>query len=335
MVNIKDVSKLAGVSIATISRYLNNPEKLKPETNKKVENAIKILNFIPSAIAQGMRTQQSRYIAIVLEDMTNPFYTEVLYGAEQCARQNNYNIVVFNTIKDKQKKYLDILFERNFFGVVYCASIDEDNEKILIALKKRNIPLILIDNESLKNNYSCINTDNYKASYMGTKYLIDKGHKRIGLVCFNKFLDQIEVRKKGYIDALQDNFIEYDSSFIYKTDLSIKGGIKIASEILKEINRFTALFCLSDYIAIGMLKYFNNNKKNVPNDISILGFDDIEYSEIVEPGLTTIHQKRKKLGFLSVEKIISFLNKRPKNNLLIELSTYIVERESVKDISEL
>lgn len=337
MANIKDVAKLAEVSTASVSRYLNVPEKLKQATRIRIQEAIKILSYRPSIIAQSMRSQSSRYIAMILEDVSNPFYAEILHGAEQCARENNYNIVVINVSKDKKKEkvYYDILFRRGFVGVIYCFSMDESDEKILKTLKRRGVPLVLVDNELFKNKYTCINTDNYKAAYNGTKYLIDKGHKRIALVCFNKFYDQVNLRKKGYIDALLDNSIEYNPSFVYETDLSMDGGMKIAGEVSKEINKYTAIFCISDYVAIGMLKYFNKNNIRIPEDISILGFDDIEWTKIVTPALTTIHQKKKKLGYLSVEKVISFLEKKHNKNLLIELDTFIVERESVRSISNL
>ncbi|MCL5072032.1 MAG: LacI family transcriptional regulator [Actinobacteria bacterium] len=334
MSNIKDVAKLAGVSIASVSRYLNHPEIVKPATRKDIQEAIVQLSFRPSVIAQSMRNQSSRYIALVLEEISNPFYTEVLNGAEECALKNGYSIVVLNINKDLNKKmlYNDIVFRRGFVGVIYCFSMVESDEKMLNNLKKKDIHFALIENEMFRDRFLCINTNNYKAGFDGTKYLIGKGHKKIAFIGFNRFSDQINMRKKGYLDALEKYSLKGDPALIYETDLSVDGGFKIAEMLKKNINDYTAIFCCSDTIAIGVIKYFHKNGIKVPLDISILGFDDIEWSKIVEPELTTVHQHKQELGYKAVEKIISLIDKNKKQKSII-LDAEIVERESVRDIS--
>ncbi|MCL5986352.1 MAG: LacI family transcriptional regulator [Actinobacteria bacterium] len=338
MVNIKDVAKKANVSTASVSRYLNNPELLKEITKEKIKDAVKGLNYRPSLIAQGMRKQTSTYILLVLEDIVNPFYTKVLNGAQQLAADEGYHLVVLDEERCKEKNFFsDILLSGGFTGVIYCMSMNENDGEILKELKKAGIPIVLIDNELFKKNFTSINTNNHGAAYRGTKYLIEKGHKNIALVCFNKFHDQVEERVRGYKDALHDNFIMYNPSNIYTTDLSVKGGEAVAKKILEELKlkRYTAIFAVSDAIAIGIMKYFNRNNVNIPDEISILGFDDISWCEIVTPSLTTIHQKSTKLGSLAVKKLIDMIEKRQKKEVLIELDTFIVERESVKDLKNL
>jgi DNA-binding LacI/PurR family transcriptional regulator len=334
MSNIKDVAKLAGVSIASISRYLNRPEIVSPATRKKIQEAIMQLNFRPSAIAQSMRNQSSKYIALVLEEISNPFYTEVLNGAEECALKNGYSIVVLNINKDLNKKmlYNDIIFRRGFVGVIYCFSMVESDEKILNNLKRKSIYFALIENEMFKDKFLCINTNNYKAGYDGTEYLVKKGHKKIAFVGFNSFSDQVNMRKKGYFDALEKYSIKNDPALIYETGLSFDGGFKIAELLKRSINDYTAIFCCSDIIAIGIIKYFHKNGIKVPADVSIMGFDDIEWSKIIEPELTTIHQHKQELGYKAVEKIILSIDKNQKQGSVI-LDAEIVERESIRDIN--
>lgn len=333
MTNIKDVARLAEVSIASVSRYLNSPELVKPITRQNIQEAIKELNYRPSVIAQSMRNQNSRYIALVLEEISNPFYTEVLNGAEECALKNGYNIVVLNINKDLNKKmlYYDIVFRRGFVGVIYCFSMQENDERILNNLKKKEIHFVLIENEIFKDKFLCVNTNNYKAGYDCTKYLLEKGHKNIAFVGFNRFSDQINARKQGYLDALIEHSINKDDSIIFETDLSVEGGLKIAKKLEKDINKFTAIFCCSDTIAIGVIKYFDKVNIKVPDDISILGFDDIEWAKIINPALTTMHQRKKELGYKAVEKIILMIGKSRKQKSII-LDAYIVERETVKKI---
>ena len=141
--------------------------------------------------------------------------------------------------------------------------------------------------------------------------------------------------KKGYLDALEKNSIKYDPSWIYESDLSIKGGQKVAEKITKDIEEYTAIFCLSDFIALGMLNYFYEHNVMIPKDISLIGFDDISYTEISVPPLTTIHQKKKKLGYLAVDKLISCLNENRKCRINIGLDTYLVERKSVRDLNKI
>jgi len=330
--NIKDVAKLAKVSIASVSRYLNSPEIVKPSTRMRIQEAIKALNYRPSIIAQSMRNQATKYIAMILEDMSNPFYTEVLNGAEHRALESGYNIVVLNTNKDVKKKnyYYDIIFRRGFIGVIYCLTMYKEDEKILKNLKMKDIHFVLIQNELFKNKHTCVNTDNFKAAYDGTNYLISSGHKDIAIVGFNSFYDQVDSRRGGYTKALSENSIKYDPSIVFDTELSIDGGIEIAKEIIKLKNEITAIFCLSDLIAIGVIKYFNSKNIRIPEDISILGFDDIEWSKVMEPGLTTIHQRKKTLGYNAVGAIISSINSSKLQDSII-LDTYIVKRETVKE----
>ena len=335
MSTIKDVAKIAGVSIASVSRYLNNPEIVKAQTRKTIQESIAQLNFRPSAIAQGMRHQTSRYIALVIEEVSNPFYTEVLNGAEECALKNDYSIVVLNINKDQSKKmlYNDIVFRRGFVGVIYCFTMTESEEKMLTNLQKKDIHFALIDNEMFKDKFLCINSNNYQAGYDGTKYLIEKGHKKIAFVGFNSFSDQVNMRKCGYIDALKNFNLNPGPNLFYESELSVDGGLKIAEVLGKNINDYTAIFSCSDTIAIGIIKYFSKNGIKVPRDVSILGFDDIEWSKIIEPELTTVHQNKKELGYKAVEKIISMIDKNKKQRSII-LETQIIERDSVRDINK-
>jgi len=333
LTDIKDVAKLAKVSIASVSRYLNKPEIVKPLTRKRIQEAINILGYRPSLIAQSMRSQASKYIAMILEDMSNPFYTDVLNGAEESALESGYNIVVLNINRDIKKKeyYSDIVFRRGFAGVIYCFTMYKEDEKILKNLKDKDIHFVLIENELFKDKYTCINTDNFKAGYKGTEYLINKGHKNIAIVGFNSFHDQVNSRKKGYVEALREYSLKYNPEFVFNTTLNIEGGEKIGEEVYKKINKLDSVFCFSDLIAVGLMKKLKSLKVKIPDDISILGFDNIELTKIVDPTLSTVHQKKKLLGAKAVESIISSKNNTEEINSII-LDVKIIERESIKVI---
>jgi DNA-binding LacI/PurR family transcriptional regulator len=334
--NIKDIANVAGVGTTTVSRYLNTPELVKHSTCERIQKVIVEYNYYPSSIAQGMRSNKTKNILLLLEMIESPFFVDILFGAEQCAKSKGYNIFIVNFNKDQNKHDFckDILFNRNYDGVVSCCDYAKKDEDIFKALVESNIEAIFINNEDFQFKYNTVSTDNYKAAYDGTKYLINKGHKKIALVTcnINKFLFQR--REKGFKDALRDKSIMVDNTSIYETDLSIDGGMKIAEKISKYLHQYTAIFCLSDFIALGMLSYFNENNINIPNDISLMGFDDISYAKISTPPLTTIHQKKKKLGYLAVEKLISNMNRDSKSKITIILDTYLVERKSVKDIRD-
>lgn len=335
MSDIIDVAKLAKVSIATVSRYLNTPDIVKPSTQKRIKEAIDELGYRPSPIARNMRKQESKYIAMLLEDMSNPFYTEVLNGAEFAAIKHGYNIVVLNINKEEEKKdyYFDLIYRRGFIGAIYCFTMNEEDEKLLINLKNKGVHFCLIENELFKDKYVCINTNNYSGGYEGAKFLIGKKHKKIAIVSADSFFDQMNARKAGFIDALNDNTLEYDPDLFFYTDLSIDGGMKIGEKILDKKDEFSAIFSFSDIISIGLMKYLRKNGIRVPQDVSILSFDDIEWSKIVEPPLTTIHQRKRKLGLEAVECILKSINGNDSQDSII-LDTYIVERETVKDMNK-
>jgi len=333
MANINDVANLAKVSTASISRYLENPEKITPELRKRIKDAIEKLNYSPSIIARGMRKQNTKFIALVVEDIASPAYAEIVHGAEQYASENNYNIVIINMKKDRGKIFDEISSGNAFFGAIFYFQIYTDDEKYLINLVNRNFPFVITHSELLKNKYLSVSHNNYKAAYDGTEFLIKKGHKKIAIVELSSFVDVVEARKKGFIDALNDNSINYDPSICFKADLSIEGGFKTGEDILKEINKFSAIFCFSDYVAIGLLKYLIKNNVKVPDDISLLGFDDIEWTKITSPALTTVHQRKRKLGYLSMDRLITSINKKDDSNLSIILDSFVVERDSIKDIN--
>jgi len=274
MVNIKDISKISGFSTATISRYFNYPESLKNSTKIIIEKVIAETSYRPSGIAQSMRRQLSNSIAIILEEITNPFYSGVLFGAERCAVENNFDIYVINAQEGKidTKTYNNILLSKGFKGVVFCCDMNEKYNNIIDELVKNKIHIVLLNSTSNFNDKcTTICTNNYKAAFEGTEYLIDKGHNNIGLVYFKKNDDEINQRRQGYIDALIKNKIKFSPSFIYETDSSFEGGKKVAEEILNKSLNHTAIFCLSDQIAIGIIKYFKKLNVRVPEDISILG----------------------------------------------------------------
>ncbi len=335
MSDIIDVAKLAKVSTATVSRFLNKPEVVKSSTRKRIQEAIKELGYRPSPIAQSMRRQATKYIALVLEDMSNPFYTEVLNGAEYSALENGYNIVVLNINKEQDKKnyYFDIIYRRGFTGVIYCFTMHEEDEEILKKLNDEGVHFALIENELFKEKYTCINTNNYKGGYQAAEYLLKNGHKQIAAIGASSFHDQMNSRKEGFIDCLKDNSVDFNQDLLFETSLSIDGGIKIGEDIYNNRKRFTAVFSFSDIISIGLMRYLKSKSINIPDEISLLSFDDIEWAKIVTPPLTTVHQRKRKLGLKAVESVVKSINGDLKQESII-LDTYIIDRETVKDINQ-
>jgi DNA-binding LacI/PurR family transcriptional regulator len=335
MATIKDVAKLARVSVASVSRYLNNPEVLREETRQRIKDAVKQLHYRPSIIAQGMRHQNTKTIALIIQDLDNPFYSRVQNGAQQSAANHGYNLVVLTEYGKNINFYTDLLIRNKFVGAIYCIRMDRKDAQHLYDLRAIGMPVVLIDNELFTDEFTTINTDNFKAAYMGTEYLISKGHCDIALVCFSNFSDQEKKRRQGYRKALEFSSLPFSEENVYETELSLNGGMRIAEKLLGEVRagKYTAVFAISDLIAIGMLKYFTNQGVRIPSDVSILGFDDISWSEITIPSLTTVHQRLSKLGSLAVSQLVYGLRKPRNKPSLIELGAHIVERDSVQAIS--
>lgn len=329
--SIKDVAREAGVSIATVSRVLNDVDVVNEETKKKVIDAINKLGYRPNIVARSLKTQRTKTIGIVIPDISNQFYPEIVRGAEDGANIYDYNIMLCNTDLDsnKEKEYLKVLKEKMVDGVLYMsASLDEE---VIALIKELQLPVVLVETRDEKADFPSVTIDNKKASKEAVEYLLNKGNKNVAYIgaragVFNASAE----RYVGYRTALEEQGMAVDEDLVHLAGLKTKDGNEGMQKVLATGKKFDAVFCASDEIAMGAVNVLRENGVRVPEDVDVMGFGNIYTSSVFYPKLTTVSQPLYDMGSFGMRMLIKLINKQPLENDHYELSYRIIERDSCK-----
>jgi LacI family transcriptional regulator len=332
--NIKEVAKLAKVSKSAVSRALNDAPDISLETKNKILKIVKETGYLPDSVAISLRTKKTRLIGVLVPDLENPFYYRIIKGIEELFDEKKYNILICNSNYDneKEEKIIKILACKKVEGII--ASLSEKNSENINLLKSINIPFIIIDSIPDFEEINAISVPHIKVSYEITKYLINKGHKKI-LIIYGP--NKLDINKSdfilGYIKALKNKKIQIDYNLIIDSNTSIKDGYNIGKRVLINPN-FTAIFTINDLLAFGIYKAAKELKISIPEDISIVGNDDIEFSKYLNPPLTTIYQPKRSLGIKAAKLLYDIIiNKNYSKYSKTLLNVNIVERGSVNTIT--
>lgn len=333
---LKDVAEYAGVSIAAVSYVLNGRgNKLSAETAARIRQAIDKLKYVPSYTARSLKNNKSMLIGVIIPQtegvkqllLDNPFYSELISGIEFKTREYGYHIILSGV--DNGRSYMDVSIQRNLDGAVIMGIY---NENFYDELKKANIPIVLIDSYVNDNYFNTVGIDDELGGYLAVKYLIDYGHKNIALVTGTIRKDGVtEKRFLGYKRALKEAQIFYNSDYIFENAANYNYGYEAGKLIAKKNSDITAVFATADMIALGLIKGLKEFGKAVPDDISVIGFDDIYMAKIYDPPLTTVRQEIFKKGLEAAELVIDTIEnniKTDKKEILLPLS--VVERGTVK-----
>lgn len=329
---IKDVARIANVSVATVSRVINNLDGYSEDTYNKVMDVIKKIGYQRNEIARNLKIKQSKTIGVLVPRVETLFYIDILNGIQDFASLNDYIVITCNVGRDGEKidEYLQILSERQVDGVVVCSLPPKSHYDKKIV--ESNINSILVSTYSSRFSIPYVRVDDFQASYAATCYLIEKGHRNIAIMGGRKD-DPIagEPRLEGYIQALKDNDIPVKESLIKHESFDIEGGEVCMEELLNEKEEFTAVFATCDEIAIGALKVAHKKGVKVPEDISIIGYDNTIGSKMCYPALTTIGQPLYEMGKKAAEMLIKKVADNGKIGSVI-MPFEIIERETVKKI---
>ncbi|WP_223067817.1 LacI family DNA-binding transcriptional regulator [Paenibacillus caui] len=330
---IKDVAKKANVSIATVSRVLNNLSGYSDKTKQIVLETIKEMGYQPNAIARGLINKRTETIGVLLPNVSSSFSSGLLHGIEQYAHDHNYSVVICNTddVGKRTMKYLKVLREKQVDGVIFASEVLQD--EYYEALKAMNIPVTLVSSKTSHPSVPYVKVDDRKAAYDAVSYLIRKGHKKIAMISGTKE-DVIAgiPRIEGYKQALKDNGLTFRNKNLVYGDFMFDSGCKSMEQLLQNSNDFTAVFAASDEMAIGALSVAIRKGIKVPDRISIIGYDNIKLTEMVVPPLTTVEQPLSQMGAIACEKLISMIETgRVVESSIVEHK--IVERQTVKTLT--
>ncbi len=325
MVTIFDVAKEAGVSKSTVSRVINRDTKVKQETRDAVEAAIKKLNYSPSYMAQAIRTRKTHTIALVVPEYSNIFYTEMFRGVEDIALKYGYMVMVCNTERHAMSEieYTNELLKRNIDGIIYNTYRTDDEMADYLRQISERLPIVYMnrifgDDE----NYACVYTDGFKSNRKAVQYLIDKGKHKLGYVMNSEDVSIIEDRFEGFVQGLKDHGLELNEKWVYRVQREnepdyIKLGRDAAKYYASLKDRPDAILTATDMLAIGCVKGFNESKIKVPDEISVIGFDNVFVSALIDPPLTTIAQPVRKMGQAAAEILISSLQGKKIQNKVV------------------
>ncbi|MFL0195599.1 LacI family DNA-binding transcriptional regulator [Clostridium sp. WILCCON 0269] len=328
--SIKDVAKEAGVSIATVSRVLNDVDVVNEETKKKVLAAINKLGYRPNIVARSLKTQKTRTIGIIIPDISNQFYPEIVRGAEDVANIYDYNIMLCNTDLDieKEMEYLKVLKEKMADGVLYMSNSLESD--MLNLIKQLQIPMVLVETANDKENIPSVTIDNEKAAYDGVTYLINKGNKKIAYIGASEDIANASaVRYRGYKKALEENGLEVNKNRTYFSNLKAKDGYEGVNKILDK-TEVDSIFCSSDEIAMGAINALRDRGIKVPEDVDVIGFENIYSASIFYPKLTTVAQPIYDMGSVGMRMLIKLINNQKMENTNYVLPHQLIERDSCK-----
>ncbi|MFU8795396.1 MAG: LacI family DNA-binding transcriptional regulator, partial [Dethiobacteria bacterium] len=293
MPTIKDIAKRAGVSGATVSRVINNLPNVKPETREKVQKSIDEMQYYPNSLARGMRSKKTNSIGLILADITNPFYAETAKTIIELAGRHDYSIILCNTNNDlnEQHKYIDVLLQRKVDGFIFASVHCKDPSLDPVIASK--VPCILYNRRMLQNDHiNYVVLDNELGAYMAVEHLYNLGHRRIALVRGPNTFSTGRERFNGYLKALKSFGLKYDEKIVLQGKYSEKQSYDAAIKLISSKDRPTAIFASNDLMALSVLEAVISSGLRVPEDIAVVGFDDIEIASHSAIQLTTISQNR-------------------------------------------
>jgi LacI family repressor for deo operon, udp, cdd, tsx, nupC, and nupG len=323
--NIQDVAKKAGVSVATVSRVLNNPIAVTQKTRLKVEQTIKELNYEPSILGRNLRNSESRLLLVLLPNISNPFYTEVINGIEESALEHGYHILLCDTNWSTERRsiYFNFLKNRLADGIISMDPTVSIKDLGELALK---YPVVQCNQRSNDPNIPYVTINNELAAYHAVKHLIKLGHQRIALINSTEKLIYARERRNGYERAMKEFNLSINNQFIYTAiDLGFEGGQQAMRKLLSLERIPSAVFAVSDTLAIGALKEINLNGLKVPQDISLIGFDKIAFSNMTFPTLTTVAQPMYQIGFTAASMLINIIHGKIVESMVLDHELVIRE----------
>jgi DNA-binding LacI/PurR family transcriptional regulator len=332
MATISDVAKRAGVCKATVSRVLNESGPVSDKTKRIVMEVMKELEYKPSVIAQGMRLQITKTIAVVMPDYGNPFLPFMYKSIEEAIKEYDYMALICQTsgVFEEEVEYINRLLRRKIDGIFLFTHNHNKEQAAFFNKLAKHLPLVLFDEGNDDLIVSQISTNGYKGVKEAVQFLIDRGHKRIG--CLITEIGTAKRRLQGYKDALEENGIEQNPELIYGCGFQIQDSYQAAKYYASLKNRPTAIIALADYLAIGIIKYFVDIGINVPADMEVIGFDGIDFASIINPELTTIEQPISLLAHKMISLLMDKINNPEKIGEIkkIIIDGHLIIRKSTK-----
>ncbi|MBB3906502.1 LacI family DNA-binding transcriptional regulator [Anoxybacillus rupiensis] len=330
---IYDVAKKAGVSIATVSKVVNNTGNISDRTRKKVMKVMQELEYQPSSLAAALTGKRTFTIGVLVPDIANPFFAEVARALENYARETGYAMILCSTDyqRKREQDYLELLMKKQVDGIIIAT--EPKDLSAFRKLQSRHIPFLMFSIDHLALPSHVVTTDDIRGGYLAGRYLLDKGHRRLAIIA-ELSRPSGRLRLEGFKQALSDQGIELESPFIIDAISKVEDAKLASQKLLHLPEKPTGVFATTDLIAVVFMNEARKLHVQVPGDISVIGFDNTIHAEIADPGLTTIAQPIDDLARYAVYKLLESIEKPEMPGHRIMLAPALVERQSVKDLKD-
>jgi LacI family transcriptional regulator len=332
MATIKEIARRANVSIATVSNVITGAVKVSPELRQRVETVIAELDYHPNYVARSLKMNRTRLLGMVIPDITNPFFPQLVRGAEEVALSNNYLLVTFNSDdrSEREKKILSVLRNRRVDGVLLVVAPDPDRQSHIQDLIKARIPLVCVDRLPAGLEVDSVTVDNAGGARECVQHLISLGHRRIGVITGPTVLQTARERLNGYCAALTDNGLPLDPSLVVQGDFRVESGYQLGRQLLESANRPSALFISNNMMAVGVLEAAEDLGLRWPEEVAIAIFDDLPFLFAFRRHLTVVSQPAYDMGRAAVELLLQRIEGKERSTgpVSIRLKTELKIRES-------
>jgi LacI family transcriptional regulator len=326
---IRDVAKASSLSPAAVSRHLNGDIVLPKASASRIERAIRKLDYQPNRLARNLSLGKSSMIGLVLPDISNPFFATLACAVEDAAFDAGYTVLLCNTKNDRVRElaYLRLLDSRQLDGILFLTSFADDPALVEMLGKRENV--VIVDEDVPGVKAGRVFCENERGGYLATKHLLDHGHRRIGFIGGPDTLLSTRERYAGFCAALNEAGLRVPKPWVRFGAYANEFGREVAEQFLSCQEPPTAIFASSDYTALGVLSAVDAMGKNVPEDLSLIGFDDMPMSEFLHPPLSTIRQPMREMGIESTKLLLQKISGEEVDSPLIRLKVELIERKSV------
>jgi len=333
MATIKDVAKHAQVSTSTVSHVLNKTRYVSEEVTLKVQTAVKELNYAPSALARSLKLKHTRTFGMLVTTSINPFFAEVVKGVERRCYEEGYNLLLCNTEGDfdRLRFNIDMLLQKRVDGLLLMSD-ELVNQNIDIFERHAAVPTVVMDNGDTDFPSDKIQDNSYLGGYIATQYLIKNGHTKVG--CIRGPINKPTAIKRyaGFEKAMLEAGLDINPDWVEVSNFECEDGANAFKKLHNKGNLPTALFVCNDMMAMGVINSATSLGMNIPENLSLVGYDDIKIARYMTPSLTTIHQSKFSLGQKAFDTLLEKIQTKRDNDLEIQLEPTLIERASVKKI---
>lgn len=327
-ISMSDISKMAGVSVATVSRIINQNGRYSAETERKVRAIIEKYNYTPNMAAKGLKTRRSNFVGIIVPDITNEFFAQIIQEIQNGLRTQGYMTFVCNTGEDEmvEQQYISMLGAVNLAGLIFVSGNTRTVENGL-----QNLPAIYIDRAPEVDNREAlvVESDNYGGAKLAVQELVQKGCRRIAFIDSSKVISSYSFRYSGYRDQLMLAGLEAPENLHLRVkEISFHEARRAVEQLLDSGEEFDGIFCASDWLALGAIAALEGRGLGVPEQVKVVGFDDISVAGLIAKPLTTIHQQTDVLGRTAAEEILRLIGGEPIKAQRIQIGVSLVSRKT-------